>query len=182
MRYQNPLDPLDTYQMGAQMAQFSSLEALNQMSQSLQNVAAYQSSMSSLQTIDLIGKKIEVTGDRLMIANGTVSEGYYQLSKPGTVTIQIYDTQGNLIRTIEEGVKDNSRQKLVWNGKNQQGVMQSDGMFTFQVSAMDGNGKAIPTYSSMIDTVTGIYFENGVIYLNLGSVRVTLSDVIGILS
>lgn len=181
MKFQDPLNPLDTYQIGSQIAQFSSLEALNQMSQSLQSMAAYQSSMSSLQSVDLIGKKVEVTGNQLPIHQGKVSEGYYQLDRPGRVIARIYDDQGNLIRILEEGFKDTSKQKLVWDGKDQLGRMQSDGAFTFIISAVDGNGQAIPIYSSRMGTVDGVYFENGVVYLNLGSERVTLSDIIGVI-
>lgn len=182
MKFQNPLDPLDTYQMGSQIAQFSSLDALNQMSQSLQKMATYQSSMSSLQSVDLIGKEIEVAGNQLQIHQGKVSEGYYQLARPGKVMVQIYDDQGHLIRILEEGFKDTSKQKLIWDGKDQQDRMQSDGTFTFLISAVDGNGQAIPVNSSRIETINGVYFENGEVYLTFGSERITLGDIIGILS
>ncbi len=181
MKFQNPLDPLDTYQMGSQIAQFSSLEALTQMSQSLQRMAIYQSSMSSLQSIDLIGKKVEVTGSQLLIHQGDVSEGYYQLARPGRVMVQIYDSRGDLIRILDLGLKDTSKQKLAWDGRDQQGRMQPDGIFNFIISAGDGNGQAIPVYSSRIGTIDGVYFENGMVYLTLGPERVTLSDIIGIL-
>lgn len=181
MKFQNPLDPLDTYQMGSQIAQFSSLEALKQMSQSLQTMATYQTSMSSLQAVNLIGKKVEVAGNRLRVHQGEVSEGYYQLDRPGRVIAQIYDEQGNLIRILEEGFKDTSKQKLIWDGRDQRNRMQPDGAFTFIISAVDGNGQSIPIYPSSIGTIDGVYFENGVVYLNLGSERVTLSDIIGVI-
>jgi len=57
MKYQNPLEPMDNYQMATQMAQFGSLESLNQMTGYLENMAAIQASMGSLQASGLIGKK-----------------------------------------------------------------------------------------------------------------------------
>jgi len=176
MKNQDPLNPVDDNQMAAQMAQFASLDALNNINTTLGNIA----SMNNLQGIGLIGKKVEATGNSLLIENGNVSNGYYQLSNPGKVTIQIYDAQGQLVRTIDDGLKDTSKQKIVWDGKNQQGATLPDGTYLFQVSAVDGNGQAISVCSPSVDTVTGVSFENGVVYLNCGSKKITLSDILSI--
>jgi flagellar basal-body rod modification protein FlgD len=180
LKYQNPLEPMDNYQMATQMAQLGSLESLNKVNLSLQNMAANQASTSSLQASGLIGKKVEATGYVLSKESGTVSAGSYQLSKPGKVTVRIYDAQGTLVRTLEEGVKDTSKQKVVWDGKNQKGEKLPDGTFPFKISATDENGQSISVSSSMVGTVTAISFENGVTYLKLGSQKITLSDITAI--
>lgn len=182
LRNQNPLQPMDNFQMAGQMAQFSSLESLNRIRSSLELMGAYQSSMNSLQAAGLLGKRVEIDGRSLSINGGKVSEGYYQLSKPGKVTTRIYDEKGQLVRTLEEGMKDGSRQTLTWNGKSEGGVTLPDGNYSFHVTAVDDKGQAIPVAFSRIETVTGIHFENGVIYLELGSERVTLRDVKAILN
>jgi flagellar basal-body rod modification protein FlgD len=182
LKYQNPLEPMDNYQMATQMAQLGSLESLNKVNLSLQNMAASQASTSSLQASELIGKKVEATGYVLSKESGTVSAGSYQLSKPGRVTVRIYDAQGTLVRTLEEGVKDTSKQKVVWDGKNQKGEKLPDGRFAFKISATDENGQSISASSSMVGTVTGISFENGVTYLMLGSEKISLSDIMAISS
>jgi len=182
LRNQNPLNPMDNYQMATQVAQFNSLDSLNRIESSLETLGAYQSSMNSLQATGLIGKRVETESQYLSINGGKASEGYYQLSKPGKVKIQVYDGKGQLIRTLDEGAKDGSRQKLVWDGKSQEGMKQPDGGYFFQVTAVDEKGQPIPASLSRIDTVTGIQFENGVIYLDLGSERITLQDVKAILN
>lgn len=182
MRYQNPLEPLNNEQMATQMAQLSSLEALNNMTEILENISANQASMYSLQATNLIGKKVEAVGNSLSIDGGKVSEGYYQLSKTGKVTVQIYNASGNLMRVIEEGVKDTSKQTLVWDGKDQEGVNAPDGTYTFQIKAVDEKGSSIDVTSYKVDTITGISFKNGVIYLNCRSGKFTLSDIITILT
>ncbi len=182
LKNQNPLEPMDTFQMATQMAQFSSLDSLNRIQSSLETLGAYQASMNGLQATGLIGKRVETESQYLSINGGKSSEGYYQLSKPGKVKIQIYDGKGQLIRTLDEGVKDASRQKLAWDGKSQEGMKQPDGRYLFQVTAVDEKGQPIPVGLSRIDTVTGIHFENGVIYLDLGSERITLQDVKAILN
>jgi len=181
MRNQNPLEPMDNNQMAAQMAQFASLDALNNMQKSLEDLTTYQASLGNLQTASLIGKKVEVEGGRLFIDKGTVSESNYQLSKPGKVSIQIYDSTGYLVRSIEEGIKGITPQKLVWDGKNQQGIAVPDGTYRFRVSAVDEKGQPITSISRTIATITGISFENGITYLKLGSEKITLGEIRAIL-
>ncbi|MGD0623601.1 MAG: FlgD immunoglobulin-like domain containing protein [Thermodesulfobacteriota bacterium] len=178
LQYQDPLSPMDNYQMATQMAQFEEVQALNDMTQLLQNLQA----SSSLQGVGLIGKKVEATGNTLSIDQNTVSGGSYQLAKPGKVYLQIFDANGNMVRLIDDGVKDTSKQTFTWDGKDQQGNQLPAGNYTFSVSAMDGNNQPIQVTTSRIATVTGISFENGVTYLNLGSDKITINDIIAILA
>lgn len=182
MQFQNPLEPLDNYQMATQMAQFSSVESLNNINQSLNNLLAYQTSANNLQAQTLVGKKIEARGSGLSIDQGAVSQGAYQLSKSGNAIVKIFDAQGNCVRTIPLGVKDTSKQKLAWDGKNQDGAALPDGNYTFQVTAVDGQGQTIPVTTYRSGVVSGVSFDNGAVYFNVGSERINFTDLTAILS
>jgi flagellar basal-body rod modification protein FlgD len=181
MKNQNPLEPMDNYQMATQLAQFNSAEALQNLTASIKNLELYQASMNSLQLASLIGKKVEGASNTLQKNSGVVSEGYYQLPQSGSVTLQISDSNGNLLRSIEAGRKDTSAQKFVWDGKDQRGVTLPDGSYTFQVSAVDEKGRAIQVSPFMVGTVTGVSFENGVSYIHVGTTKLTLSEILAIL-
>ena len=180
MEYQNPLDPLDNNQMASQMAQYGILSAVNEMSSTLEDMGANQTSVATLQLAGLLDKKVEVTGNILSMVEGEVSEGSYQLSSSGEVTIKIYDASGNLVRTIDEGTKDTSKQTFAWDGKNEEGVLQSNGTYKFNVSAVDEEGQSISVDTYTVNTVTGVSSEDGVVYLYCGSKKITLSDIIAI--
>jgi len=182
LKNQNPLNPMDHYQMATQVVQFNSLESLHRIHQSIDLLGAYQSSMNALQAAGLIGKRVEIESQSLSIHGGKVSEGYYQLSKPGKVKIEIYNDQGELIRTLEKGGKDGAKQTFIWDGNSQSGIKQPDGKYAFRVSAVDEKGNAVTVSHSRIDTVKGIHFEKGVIYLDLGSESIPLKDVKAILN
>jgi flagellar basal-body rod modification protein FlgD len=183
LQYQDPLKPMDSTQMLTQMTQLNTISALDTMTKSIQNMEANQASASSLQAVGLIGKKVEAKGNSLSIdGQGKVSEGSYQLAKAGQVYIQIFDATGNVVGVIDKGVKDTSKQTFTWDGKNLQGAQLPAGEYTFNVSAVDENNQPIQVTTSRIATVTGISFENGVAYLNMGSGRVTINDIIAILA
>jgi flagellar basal-body rod modification protein FlgD len=182
MQYQDPLKPMDNYQMAAQMAQLGTVEGINKLTQSMDVMSAYQASIAHLQVAGLIGKKVEAIGNLLWVNQGKVSEGSYQLSRPGKVTIEVYDGKGNLVKTMEGGLKESTKQKFTWDGKNQVGENVPDGTYTFKVKAVDVKGDPIPVSSSMVGVVSGISFENGITYINIGSERITLSEIFAILS
>jgi flagellar basal-body rod modification protein FlgD len=147
------------------------------MTQSLQNMQA----ASNLQAVGLIGKKVETQGNSLSIdSQGTASGGSYQLAKAGQAYTQIFDANGNMVRLINDGAKDTSKQTFTWDGKDQQGNQLPAGNYTFSVSAIDGNNQTIQVTTSSIATVTGISIQNGVTYLKLGSNQITINDIIAI--
>jgi flagellar basal-body rod modification protein FlgD len=182
LQYQDPLAPMDNYQMATQMAQLTTVQALNDMTKSIQNMEAYQASVNSLQAIGLIGKKVEARGNTLSIDQGKVSEGSYQLARPGKVSIQIFDSHGNLVRSIDGGVKDTSKQKIVWDGKNQQGASLPEGNYIFKVAAGDEKNQPIEVKTFKVGTVTGISLENGITYLKLGPDKITINEMIAVLA
>jgi flagellar basal-body rod modification protein FlgD len=180
MKFQDPLAPLDNYQMASQMAQFSMVQSLNNMSESIKGMESSQGAVNNLQAASLVGKKVEVKGSVLALSQGTASEGSYQLDKPGKVTIKILDDKGSLVRVIESGVTDTQKQKIIWDGKNQQGIALPDGKYSFQVAAVDEQGTAIEAKTTMVGKVDGVTFDQGSAYLQIGSNKVLLSEIIAI--
>ena len=182
MRYQNPLEPMDNYQMGSQMAQMTSVESLNNIYEAVEKLAANQTSWSNLQASGLIGKKVEFQGNAITLEQGTASEAYYQLASPGQVLLQVYNSAGNLVWKSEAGFKDTTKQKIEWNGKNQQGGQVSDGAYIFQVSAVDGNGNSVSVTTRSVGTVSGVCLENGSSSLQVGKNKISLSEITSILA
>jgi len=180
MQYQNPLDPMSDSDMATQLAQLNTVNALTTMNNTLNEMMTNQASQNNLQATSLIGKTIEATGNSLSIQNGVVSNGAYQLSQPGNVTIQISDSSGNLVRQINAGSQGTSMQSIGWNGTNQQGVTLPDGTYTFQVSATDQSGNAVSAATYLLGTVDGVSFQNGAAVYQVGGNNINFSDILAI--
>jgi flagellar basal-body rod modification protein FlgD len=177
MKYQNPLEPMDNNQMANQMAQMNMVEALTNMNQVLNTISTNQTSLNNLSAPALIGKTVEAQGNRLSIQEGKVLEGAYQLSQPGEVLIQIFDSNGNLVRNIQPGAKDTSKQKIKWDGKDQNGTTLPDGTYFFQVSAVNAKGQAVSATTYRVGTIGGVSYENGIAYFDLSGEKITLSKI-----
>jgi flagellar basal-body rod modification protein FlgD len=182
LKYQNPLEPMDNFQMATQLAQFNSVEALTRMNETMTQLAANQNSMNNLQMAGLIGRKVKTQGNSLALQQGAVGEGMYQLAKPGKVAVQIFNAQGGLVRLIDAGAKDASLQKVEWDGKNQAGATLPDGTYTFKVLAVDAQGQSVLVATHQIGTVNGVSLENGSVALQVNGGKVLYSDILAILN
>jgi len=182
MRFQNPLEPMDNFQMATQMAQMTSVESLNNIYGAVEKLAASQTSWTNFQASGLIGKKVEYQGNAINLEQGTASEAYYQLASPGKVLLQVYDSAGNLVWKSEAGIKDTTKQKFEWNGRNQQGIQVPDGSYLFKVSAVDGNGSSVSVITRSVGTVSGVSLENGSSALQIGKNKIPLSEITAILA
>jgi flagellar basal-body rod modification protein FlgD len=92
------------------------------------------------------------------------------------------DEKGSLVRVIESQVTDTQKHKLLWDGKNDQGIALPDGRYRFQVSAVDAQGADIEAQTTMVGQVEGVTLDQGKAYLQIGSNKVLLSEIIAILA
>jgi len=183
MKNQNPLEPMDNYQMASQVAQMSTVESLNKIYESVNQIASRQDTVvNSLGTAALIGKTVEAQGNGLTLSQGAVSGGTYQLAKAGNVLVQVYNSLGQVVWSQQAGVKDTALQKVEWQGKDQQGNSLPDGDYTFKVTALDEKGETISVTSRVSGAVTGIFFEEGSPYVQVGSNRIAVKNIAAIRS
>jgi len=182
LQYQDPFSPLENQEFMAQLAQFSSLEQLQNVNSNLQaNFLLTQSLNNSLAT-NLIGKRVIALGNEAYLSGDEGEEITFDLSEDAGVTVEIYDTEGNLVRTLKGGALSSGRNQIHWDGNVSDGNSLPAGNYSFEVKATnsDNNPVDVTTYSTGL--VTGIKFEGGNAVLMLGDQEVNLSEIIEILS
>ncbi|HBE72728.1 MAG TPA: hypothetical protein DDW31_01270 [candidate division Zixibacteria bacterium] len=59
----------------------------------------------------------------------------YQTAKPGRVSLKVYNTLGQLVRTLEDGEKPAGRHSSVWDGKDQAGKAAANGVYLYRLEA-----------------------------------------------
>lgn len=65
LRFQDPLNPLDSTGMTAQLAQFSSLEELQNLGKQMHDLLLFQNSLQNTMAISLIGKRVRVGEEKI---------------------------------------------------------------------------------------------------------------------
>ena len=104
----------------------------------------------------------------MRVDNGTVQSGSYTIDGSGYVTIDVYDSEGIIVRTFYEGFEDKGEHDVKWDGKDDTGAFVGDGTYTFEITARDENGFYIPSNTYISGEVTGITYQNGQSYLMIG--------------
>jgi flagellar basal-body rod modification protein FlgD len=169
IQHQDPLSPLDSAEFTAQLAQFTSVEQLYGMNSRLADIEETLNGKSEQRDdLGFIGKTVKADDNTMRVDNGTVQSGSYTIDGSGYVTVDVYDSQGLIVRTFDQGLEDKGEHKVNWDGRDDTGKLVGDGTYTFNITARDEKGYYIPSNTYMSGEVTGITYQNGQSYLMIG--------------
>jgi flagellar basal-body rod modification protein FlgD len=148
LKNQDPLSPADSSEYSAQLAQFSSLEQLANISDAInQSIDANNiltQTINNTLAATLIGKSIKVDGgDFSYKGQKNITLGYNLPSQASSVEINIYDSEGNKVRTITDVPKESGEHKLSWDFTDNNGNKVANGDYKFEVVAKDTSGQEL---------------------------------------
>jgi len=182
MSNQDPLTPTANEEFVAQLAQFSSLEQMTRINDNLENSIdtdlLLNKAMSNSLVTTLIGKDVVAGIDRFTLPEeGGVDLGF-NLKDPATsVTMNIYDQNGALVRTLHKAGANAGENEFQWDGKTNSGSEANPGQYRFEVEGSDGSGGKVAAEPFMRGKITGIRYQDGNAILVLGDTELDLGDV-----
>ncbi len=186
LKYQDPLSPMDGTKFASQLAQFSSLEQLTNLNDAVQlsidgNYYLAQSINNTL-TATLIGKSVKLGGATIVKSGQSNIELGYQLpAAASSVTINIKDENGNVVRTFDSPPDEVGDNKLLWDFTDNNGNELPDGTYTFEVIAKNGSDEEMDVQLFKWGKIDGVRFsENGTTLIVNGN-EYMLSDILEIL-
>ncbi|MCL6582443.1 MAG: flagellar hook capping protein [bacterium] len=161
IQHQDPLNPLNNTDFLAQLSQFSQLEQIYNLNQSFQTLAATQNSIRDSLLANLLGKTARVEASEIYLDHqNSINLSYELIDWADKVTINIYDPDGHLVRTIETSNQDSGMQKIVWDGTDNKGVRLPVGKYTVEITAYSqGESSWLTPY--LIDQVKEVIFSQG---------------------
>lgn len=178
LKNQNPLSPIESSDFTAQLAQFSSLEQFFGMNEALANIQDALRTQESGNVLDYIGKVVKTHDNTVFIKDGTMDSNTYTLEDGAEVTIFIYDTEGVEVRKIYAGWKETGEHDLSWDGRDNSGNLVGNGVYFFDVEAIDENGFIVPYDAYLTGEVTGVTYQNSIPYLMIGNKLVAPENII----
>lgn len=178
---QDPTEPQNSYEFAAQLAQFSSLEQLTGLAERLDSLLLAATANNQATVVGFTGKEIVFASDSVSLAaGGTASVTARLPENAATVTLVVKDESGKTIRTLQLGPHEAGEHRLEWDGLDDRGNPVAEGTYRVEVTAANHDGDAIDVDTFVRARVDGVSFENGYPELLIGTLRVTLSDVIEI--
>jgi len=177
MQNQSPLDPTDGTEFMAQLAQFSSLEQMTQLNVGLDILAGGLNGLVGNQAVDYIGKEVQFTGDTIQLREGGANLQYELGGEASSVTIEIKDSNGNVVRTIEQRNVASGEHSYTWDGRTDEGDEASEGNYTFSITAQNAEGETVASRTWGTGRVDAVVLRDGVPYLLIGDTELTTGQL-----
>ncbi len=182
LQYQDPMEPMDSYEMGSQLAQFSTMEATMKMSENMEELLAYQTSQNNLQLLTLLGNGARAAGNMLAVSDGSVAATEFTLAEMAdSCVVEIYDESGSVVRTLDMDSLPAGPYELAWDGNDFSGEQAPDGAYRYSVKAYNGFGQQIEVDQTITGRVTGVEFSSGQAMLTLDNyITISVGDVLSV--
>lgn len=183
LQYQDPMKPMDSYEMASQMAQFSNMEATMKMSANMERLLDYQTSQNNLQLLTLLDKDVMALGNSIGVNDGETGRGIFTLVEASdAVTVEIYDDRDRLVRQIDLGAMEVGEFELTWDGKDSRGNAVANGLYSYVVDARNQYNDVVEVDYRMQGRVTGVEFDSGTAMVTLDNhVGVKVGDIVQVL-
>lgn len=180
LKYQDPLDPMDTAEFTNQLVQYSNVEQSIQMNEKLNNLLSLGVANLGAQAVSYIGKTAQVLGDVMPLQDGKAKATYTLNKDVQSVSILVKDMNGKVVYTATGQGTTAGTHDFTWDGKDSDGNQLEDGAYQIIVSPKVASGETAATVTTTIfGKVTGVANDDNGVYIGLGNaVTAGLGDII----
>jgi len=186
LKNQDPMNPMDGTQFAAQLAQFSSLEQLSNLNSNVKasidaNYLLSQSINNTMSTT-MIGKEVKISQDTFKVDNQKeVKIGYELPASAKNVTVNIYNNENVLIKTIKNLPVDEGETKLSWDLTDNGNRKVQNGSYHYEVVAQDASDSKMEINSYLVGTIDSVRFSESGSSIVVNGNEFMLSDILEIL-
>jgi len=168
LQYQDPQNPMESYELASQLAQFSTVAKLTEATSLLTNIQTYATAINNSEMASLVGKDVAAQKSTMDVSSGSVSKLNYMLDSDATdVTVTVSNSDGNTVYTGSKGSQSAGTYEVGWNGKNTSGTTVDDGTYTVKVTSTDSSGTTSTVTTLLTGTVSSCTLNESVPYYTL---------------
>jgi flagellar basal-body rod modification protein FlgD len=160
LRSQDPSQPMDPSSFFNQLTQFSLVSGMQGLQSSFNTLAQTLEGQSDIKPADLLGHRIMFQSSKAVLgsaaATGPDSEPTNSLAgavavpeNATSVTVQIKDSSGKVVKTIDLGKPAAGTTDFMWDGHGDDGSSLPAGVYSMTATAtVDGQPATATTYTS----------------------------------
>lgn len=156
LKNQDPFEPVKNEEMVAQMAQFSNVAGISEMNKTLKDMTSRMDTANASQAIAYVGKTVLIEGDTAFPNTDGTLNAVLPLSESGDdVQVQISDSAGNLLRTMNYGYQPAGDLAVDWDGKTDSGGDAPAGPYKLTATVLR-NGTRVASPMNVWAPVTSV--------------------------
>jgi flagellar basal-body rod modification protein FlgD len=183
LKYQDPDSPQDPTVFVTQLAQMSALEQATQTNTNLQTLTTATEAGQRLQMSSLVGQNATAKTSSVAIAGAPQVPPTLSVHLPSNATdvkVQITDSAGNTVRTIDLGAQTTGDVNTSWGGLNDKGQALPVGTYNVKVTATGSGNASIDAYAEVSGVVTAVNFGSSGTQLSVAGSPVDPADIISV--
>lgn len=140
LRNQDPMNPSDSGEMFSQLTSFGTVKGITELSNTMETFAADMKSFQALQATTLVGRKVLVPSTMGYMTEQDNLKGSIAVEAPvSNLVMRIKNEKGETVRTMNLGAHDVGLTDFEWDGLNDDGVKQENGVYSITAEAVVGN-------------------------------------------
>jgi flagellar basal-body rod modification protein FlgD len=158
LQNQDPTSPVDSNEFLSQLASLSEVQGINQLNTSFSALSSSLVSSQALQASSLLGHQALVASSTATLgtAGGTVNGAVSVPQTTSSVVLNITNSAGVLVNSINLGAQSAGLADFSWNGQTSSGSAAPAGTYTLsaQVAGVSGGTGVSTLVSGTVDSVT----------------------------
>ncbi|NPA73587.1 MAG: flagellar hook capping protein [Epsilonproteobacteria bacterium] len=177
LQYQDPTDPMDTDKILTQTSELATLEATDNTNKALEELTKQLSASSNFNAVSAIGKMGSLGTDSITLSddNNPTFEVYFNHDIQSG-TLEIADTNGNVVKTFELSPQSGGVLSFQWDGTDDEGNRVPAGSYSVTANYSDGKTGSYSTAYGVYP-IESVRFDEGDTLLKMGSNYYPLSNV-----
>lgn len=179
LKYQDPLEPLNSTEFVAQLVQFTQVEQSISTNKKLDQLLALQQGNLTSVGLDYIGRDVETNSETAPLKGGKAAFSYTLHANAVATSIAIFNSEGQAVFTTA-GETATGRHDFIWDGLDGNGDPLPEGAYRFAVTALDEDGEQIQTATTTTAQVTGVENSATGLLLLFGNVKVPFENIISV--
>lgn len=177
LKNQDPLNPMNTTQFVSQLSQLTATEQITNLANAFTQFESNFSNSEQLQAASLIGKNVSVQDNEVDVISGQAGKIGFDLPANASAILNITDSNGNTIDTVNLGNLSAGENTYQWNGLNSNGVQVPDGTYNYEVQATESDGTQLLLSGVDAGEVQSVQIENGQVYVVINGTTYPMSQI-----
>lgn len=180
LQNQDPLQPTDTAEFTKQLVQYSQVEQSIKTNDKLDGVISAINNGQPNQALGYMGKTVEIQSNGIALQDGKAHLTVSTDKVAADAVFEISDAKtGKVVRTLPLS-KFAGTQDVDWDGLDDSGKQLEDGTYKGVAKITGTDGKEVTAQVMSFGRVTGIDLTAGEPYLMLGTLPITMTNVLSI--